>query len=66
VFGGARMSEQESGRRRWTHLEDNLLHNMLAAKLTADEIARRLARTPTAVYSRVQYLDKKRRRPTAD
>jgi hypothetical protein len=60
------MSEQESGRRRWTHLEDNLLHNMLAAKLTADEIARRLARTPTAVYSRVQYLDKKRRRPTAD
>jgi predicted transcriptional regulator len=57
------MTEASSPRRRWTHLEDGLLQEMLRAKLTADEIARRLARTPAAVYSRVQYLDKKHSRP---
>jgi hypothetical protein len=54
-----------STRRRWTRLEDSLLRDMLRSRLTADEIARRLARTPAAVYSRVQYLDKKRLRPVA-
>lgn len=43
-------------------MEDSLLHDMLNAGLTAEEIGKRLARTPTAVYSRVQDLDKKRRK----
>jgi hypothetical protein len=46
-------------------MEDNLLRDMLDARLTAIEIAQRLARTPTAIYSRVQYLDRKRRKPAA-
>ena len=65
MFWGARMTEQNSARRRWTPLEDRLLHDMLEARLVADEIARRLARTPAAIYSRIQYLAKKRRRPIA-
>jgi hypothetical protein len=51
--------------RRWTQMEENLLRDMLDAGLTAEEIARRLARTPVAIYSRVQYLDRKRREPAA-
>jgi hypothetical protein len=51
--------------RRWTVAEDNLLHDMLNAGMTAEEIGRRLARTAAAVYSRVQDLDKKRRKPPA-
>lgn len=43
-------------------MEDNLLHDMLKAGLAAEEIGKRLARTPTAIYSRVQDLDKKRRK----
>jgi hypothetical protein len=60
-----RVSIGKSVRRRWTRFEDNLLHNMAEARLAAGEIARRLARTPAAIYSRIQYLDKKRRRRTA-
>jgi hypothetical protein len=57
------MADSKPARRRWTHLEDSLLYDMLTARLAADKIARRLARTPAAIYSRVQYLDKKRRKP---
>ena len=39
--------------------------DMLDAGLTAEEIARRLAGTPVAIDSRVQYLDRKRRKPAA-
>jgi hypothetical protein len=35
---------------------------MLNARLTAVEIALRLTRTPGAIYSRVQFLDRKRHR----
>jgi hypothetical protein len=38
---------------------------MLDAGLTAEEIALRLSRTPVAIYSRVQYLDRKRRKRLA-
>lgn len=51
--------------RPWTRMEDSLLRDMLDAGLTAIEIALRLARTPAAIYSRVQYLDRKRRKPAA-
>jgi hypothetical protein len=46
-------------------MEDSLLHEMLNARLTAEEIGKRLARTTIAVYSRVQGLDKKRRKRPA-
>jgi hypothetical protein len=59
------MTGSKTAGRRWTHMEENLLRDMLAAGLTADEIARRLARTPAAIYSRVPDLDKKRRKPAA-
>ena len=59
---GAEMIEPKPAVRRWTTVEDNLLHDMLNAGLTAKEISKRLARTPTAIYSRVQDLDKKRRK----
>jgi hypothetical protein len=49
----------------WTRMEDSLLRDMLDARLTAIEIAQRLARTPTAIYSRVQYLDRKHRKSAA-
>jgi hypothetical protein len=66
LTAGAEMIEPRPAARRWTVMEDNQLHEMLSAGLTADEIGRRLARTPVAVYSRVQVLDKKRRkRPTS-
>jgi hypothetical protein len=51
--------------RPWTRAEDGLLRDMLKARLTAVEIALRLARTPGAIYSRVQYLDRRRRKPGA-
>jgi hypothetical protein len=51
-------------RRRWTRAEDNLLRDMLDAGLAVEEIARRLSRTALAIYSRVQYIDRKRRKPT--
>jgi hypothetical protein len=56
------MIEPKPPARRWTIVEDNLLHDMLKAGLAAEEIGKRLARTPTAIYSRVQDLDKKRRK----
>jgi hypothetical protein len=59
------MIEAKPAARRWTDTEDNLLRDMLNAGLTAEEIGRRLARTPVAVYSRVQHLDKRRRKPSA-
>lgn len=51
--------------RSWTRVEENLLRDMLDAGPTTEEIARRLARTPVAIYSRVQDLDKRRRKPAA-
>lgn len=59
------MTEAKSARRRWTHVEDSLLRDMLNAGLSAEEIGQRLARTAVAIYSRVQDLDKKRRKPAA-
>jgi hypothetical protein len=56
------MIEPKPAARRWTVIEDNLLHDLLNAGLTAEEIGQRLARTPVAIYSRVQYLDRKRRK----
>jgi|HubBroStandDraft_2_1064218.scaffolds.fasta_scaffold655533_1 hypothetical protein len=61
LSAGAEMTGPKPAGRRWTHVEENQLRNMLDARLTAEEIARRLARTPVAIYSRVQYLDRKRR-----
>jgi hypothetical protein len=59
------MIEPKPAGRRWTAMEDSQLHEMLNAELTAEEISKRLARTPVAVYSRVQDLDKKRRKRPA-
>ena len=39
--------------RRWTREEENQLRDMRAAGKTAIEIARKLKRTPGAVYARV-------------
>ena len=47
--------------RRWTLAEDRLLRRMQSAGMTAIEIAPRPARTPGAIYSRVQDLDRKQR-----
>jgi DNA-binding NarL/FixJ family response regulator len=49
--------------RRWTPDDDNLLQDMLAAGKTAVEIARRLKRTPQAIYARLQRLYRKLRAP---
>jgi hypothetical protein len=66
LSAGAEMIEPKPAvRRRWTVTEDNLLHDMLNAGLTAEQIGQRLARTPVAVYSRVQDLDRKRRKRPA-
>jgi hypothetical protein len=62
---GCKMTGPKPTGRRWTQMEESLLRDMLDAGLTAEEIARRLARTPVAIYSRVQYLDRKRREPAA-
>lgn len=59
------MIDPKPAARRWTIVEDSLLHDMRNAGLTAEEIGKRLARTPTAIYSRVQDLDKKRRKRPA-
>jgi|SRR5580698_4916310 hypothetical protein len=60
------MIEPKPDARRWTITEDRLLHEMLNAGLTAEEIGRRLARTPIAIYSRVQRLERKNRKlPTS-
>lgn len=65
VKGEGETSGSKPAGRPWTRMEDSLLRDMLNARLTAIEIALRLARTPTAIYSRVQYLDRKRRKPAA-
>jgi hypothetical protein len=62
---GQKMTGPKPAGCRWIHMEESLLRDMLDAGLAAEEIARRLARTPVAIYSRVQYLDRKRREPTA-
>ena len=60
------MIEPKPAARRWTIAEDRLLHEMLNARLTAEDIGRRLARTPVAIYSRVQRLERKNRKlPTS-
>jgi hypothetical protein len=63
--GEAKAGGSKPAGRPWTRAEDGLLRDMLKAGLTAVEIALRLARTPGAIYSRVQYLDRRRRKPGA-
>jgi hypothetical protein len=62
VRADAEMIEPRPAARRWTVTDDKLLHDMLKAGLTAEEIGRKLTRTAVAIYSRVQVLDKKRRK----
>jgi DNA-binding CsgD family transcriptional regulator len=45
--------------RRWTPDDENLLQDMVAAGKTAVEIARRLKRTPQAIYARLRRLYRK-------
>src|SRR5665213_4196762 len=52
------MIETRPAARRWTDTDDKLLHDMLKAGLTAEEIGQRLTRTAVSIYSRVQVLDK--------
>ena len=49
--------------RPWTGSEDEQLRDMLDTGMTAREIARKLKRTPTAVYARMHLLRKKTSAP---
>jgi IS30 family transposase len=46
--------------RPWTELEEIQLQEMLAAGMTAREIARKLKRTAQAIYARLQRHYRKR------
>ena len=46
--------------RRWTAVEESQLQELLAAGMTAPEIARKLKRTAQAIYARLQRLYRKR------
>ena len=50
----------EPARRHWTPDEDNQLKVMLDAGKIAPEIGLKLARTPQAIYARLQRLYRKR------
>jgi DNA-binding CsgD family transcriptional regulator len=47
--------------RRWTAVEEIQLHEMLAAGMTGQEIARKLKRTTHAIYSQLQRHYRKRK-----
>jgi DNA-binding CsgD family transcriptional regulator len=58
------MTGPRAAERRWTPEEENQLRHMRAAGKTAIEIARKLKRTPGAVYARLKSISA--HRPMAD
>jgi hypothetical protein len=52
-------------RRRWTVNEQRKLDDLMEAGKTAAEIATALQRTPPSIYSRLQFLYRKRPKPSA-
>jgi len=49
-------------RRRWTHAEETQLQDMLAAGMTAAEVAKKLKRTRRAIYDRLHFIYRTRYR----
>jgi IS30 family transposase len=58
------MSRLTPARRRWTVDEQRKLDDLLKAGKTAAEIATTLQRTPPSIYSRLQLLYRKRKKPS--